>query len=490
MTVKIVSALRFTKTTANDPFRDAKRRRMSELFWDVSLILLVALLLAAPAIWNGYPLIYHDTEDYVTMSFTWDPPPWRIIGYSVVAWLGRPFGTLWSVVVLQSLIGSWLLHEVAAAFLPHWRRWGFLVLSLSLVATTGLPWMASELMPDVFAGFVPLIIGILAFGNRLSLVRRLVLAAVGVLAILVHMSHVAVAAGLLIVLAVMWVGARYIRSLPRPALGLVTLTVVLGTLAVPAIHAAATGKPFFSRGGRVLQLALFVQNGIAKTYLDTVCPRGAHYKLCQYRDQLPSTADAFLWAHWASPFWKLGGWTGMQQEAEQIVDGAIQEYPEEVVKDAAANTWEQYWEIELGDGLAPKRHPHWPGEYYDVGKARYPHEFQDYLAARQQRGGGIDFRPLNDMQVPLAEAGRLLAMVLTLLAFRRRDRIGVGLGLVVLLALLGNAVVCGAISNPHERYQNRVVWDALAVALILVARKRDSREYGVGITGDRVAETV
>ena len=29
---------------------------------------------------------------------------------------------------------------------------------------------------------------------------------------------------------------------------------------------------------------------------------------------------------------------------------------------------------------------------------------------------------------------------------------------LVLLGLIGNAIICGTFSNPHDRYQSRVIW--------------------------------
>ena len=43
-----------------------------------------------------------------------------------------------------------------------------------------------------------------------------------------------------------------------------------------------------------------------------------------------------------------------------------------------------------------------------------------------------------------------------------------GLALFVLVALLGNAFICGALSNPHHRYQSRLIWLAPLVVLLAV----------------------
>jgi len=52
---------------------------------------------------------------------------------------------------------------------------------------------------------------------------------------------------------------------------------------------------------------------------------------------------------------------------------------------------------------------------------------------------------------------------------RRLDDLTLLAGTVT-LALLGNAVVCGVISGPHDRYGARMVWIATFVVLIAAAR--------------------
>jgi hypothetical protein len=49
----------------------------------------------------------------------------------------------------------------------------------------------------------------------------------------------------------------------------------------------------------------------------------------------------------------------------------------------------------------------------------------------------------------------------------------VSLPALVLLGLIGNAIICGTFSNPHDRYQSRVVW--LPSLVLLLALTRDRR---------------
>jgi hypothetical protein len=49
------------------------------------------------------------------------------------------------------------------------------------------------------------------------------------------------------------------------------------------------------------------------------------------------------------------------------------------------------------------------------------------------------------------------------------------LAATVALALLSNAFVCGALSNPHDRYGARMVWLAMLVAILALLRMTERR---------------
>ena len=83
----------------------------------------------------------------------------------------------------------------------------------------------------------------------------------------------------------------------------------------------------------------------------------------------------------------------------------------------------------------------------------------------------MGFRFINIVDVPMAYLS--LAGLVALLAFAimsAEAEAAVFLG-AIMLALAGNAVICGALSNPHDRYQSRLVWIAtFAVGLVVSER--------------------
>jgi hypothetical protein len=436
--------------------------------WRILSVLLVTALLLAPAFWNGYPLVYFDSEDYVEISFSWQPIIYRIMTYGAFVTVARPFDTLWVVVWVQAAMMAWMLHEAVWAWVGRWRPQMYTVLGVVLVVFTGLPWVVSQIMADMFAGLAVLGLAILAFGGgALPRWRRVLLVPIVVLAVSVHMSHVAVSLGLVLVFLALWLASRLSLRMPRPRLGLAVLAALLGTASVPAVHYAATGRAFFTESGQVLQLALFVQDGLAQKYLDQVCPKGAALKMCAHKDELPYTADEFLWGD--SPFEGMGGWKAMHDEAGVIVKGAIAMFPRDVGEAMVGNTVTQFGLIAAGEDLVPMT---W--HFVKTQIRHYPHDFRAFRFARQQRREGISFDAMNKVQVPVAQAAQIAMLGVLFFAWRRRDRIGVGILVTVMLALLGNAFVCGALSNPHDRYQNRLVWLSL-MSVVICAVRLDQR---------------
>jgi len=94
--------------------------------------------------------------------------------------------------------------------------------------------------------------------------------------------------------------------------------------------------------------------------------------------------------------------------------------------------------------------------------------------ARQQRGE-ISFTAINKLDYPIALLSMALLPVIVLLAWWRTIPPAFGeFAALCAIALLANAFVCGAMSNPHDRYGARLVWIAVfavAVALVPLAER-------------------
>ena len=104
-----------------------------------------------------------------------------------------------------------------------------------------------------------------------------------------------------------------------------------------------------------------------------------------------------------------------------------------------------------------------------------PAQVPAYLAARQQRGH-FRFTVLNMIHVTVGFLSLLgLALLLYRALIRGRWEEATLPGLV-LVALIGNAIVCATFSNPHDRYQSRVIWlPTLVLALAQIRNPKSLR---------------
>lgn len=431
------------------------------LYETLGVVLLCPVLLCV-ALWNGFPIIFYDTGAYMLQGLGHVFIAERSPIYSGFLSLSGGAVSLWLVAIAQCAITAFVMTEFARAVRPELSLWALLGIGAFLCMTTGLPWYAAQIEPDCFVAIVPMALYLLAFhGARLGMTRGIMLFVAAALSIACHPSHIALAAGLLAAIAALrFAPAAWIGALPRPRLALAVLSLAVALIAVVIANYAFTKQVFFSRSGAIFLEARIMEDGLIKPVLDADCPQ-ANYAVCRYKDRLPSRADTWLWMEKASPFKKLGGFALRGKESAILVRESLTRYPLENAIVALQDALLQFFWFQTGDGIVPQE---WVlnREF----KIAIPQQLSAYDRANQQEGE-IWFVPINIVHVPVA-ALSLAALYLVLRRVqRRRDwRAGV-LPAFVLVALIGNAFICGVFSGPHGRYQSRIMWlPAFAVLLI------------------------
>jgi len=295
--------------------------------------------------------------------------------------------------------------------------------------------------------------------------RRVLVVVITGLAVACHPSHLGLSGGLLIVGGIIRYAARFWPFLPQLRLRSALASLGLALALLLASNFALARSLFISRSGSVFVFARLMQDGIVQRLLDDTCPQSG-YKLCAYKNRLKSRADAWLWAP-DSSFRALGGFHSPQQQDEdnRIIFDSLKRYPVLQLRAAVYDSALQFLTFKTGDGIEPQVWVLGPGLHRLI-----PWQMRAYLEARQQKGL-LRFRTLNLVHVPVGMLALLgLLLVLYKTGFSRRwDE--AALPALVLLALMGNAIICGTFSNPHDRYQSRVIW--LPVLVLLLARARD-----------------
>jgi hypothetical protein len=434
----------------------------------LAIALLVPILLSV-AIWNRFPIIFYDTGAYLLQGLGFAFVEERSPVYSLFLFATGASLSLWLVVIVQAAMTGFVMVETARALAPRLTLPWFIALALALVVLTGIAWYAGQVEPDCFTAVVALSFYLLLFhSGELSRGRRIALFLIAGLAIACHPSHLVLAAGLVAVAAIYWaVSRRSAREWPavNPVLPIVSLA--LGIVLIVASNFGYTRQVFVSRAGPVFVFARLVQDGIVMRLLEETCPQSG-YHLCAYKDEMPRTADQWLWDS-DTPFKKLKGFEGTTAESERIIFDSLRRYPLMHLRTAWDDSYRQFTLFHTGDQVEPQEWVLYPNFERFV-----PRQVHAYMTARQQKGE-FDFLPWNTIDVPIGWIS--LALLAGLLAFelvRARHREAVFLGFI-LIVLAGNAAVCGALSNPHDRYQSRIIWLATFALGIAAAAHLSSR---------------
>ena len=429
--------------------------------WRCGAVLLGALMLAWPSFYNGFPLIYPDSMTYLSdgrvvaralflhqysdyygvrsffyslgiLPFHWDISPWPIVA-------------------LQCLLVAWIVWLVARSVAPQRIVASYLILVLFLSLLTGVSWYASFILPDILGPLLYLSFYLLAFArDTLSRAERWGLYLIAVWGITSHASHFVLAAGLFVLLVLFAAFER--KPFLRRVLSLGELAVIIAVAAAAqmALHGYLYGKPTLNGERPPYLMARLVADGPGRWYLEKNCPR-LQWAICNHLGQLPNDPDEFLWSE-----------TGIYQSAsaaeqEQIgqeemplVIATLRAYPMQQLSISAASFRNQL----LNFGVYGFNANDWMlSQFDDV----LPRARASYLGSRQAR----DALPLDlftDIQWWTIVASLAAMAVLIPLLWRRHSPRLAGLTLVVVAAVVANALITGALSVVDDRYQCRVIW--------------------------------
>ncbi|HUO02731.1 MAG TPA: hypothetical protein VMU31_08135 [Rhizomicrobium sp.] len=421
----------------------------------------LSVLFLAIALWNRFPLVFYDTGGYLAEGLEGAFLPERSPVYSLFLYLTGSGVSLWPVVFLQAAMTAYLVTLTARAEVADLSLGRLILLGAILMLATGIGWYVGQVEPDCMTPLVVLGAYLLLFRGRfLGIGQSMLVTAITGLAIASHPSHLGLMAGLLIIALVLRWTWRKGNLQIIPAFGAFLLALAL----IFTSNYVLTRQVFLSRSASVFVFARLMQDGIVKRLLDDTCP-GSGYSLCGYQNRLKTRADAWLWGP-DSLFRATGGFRGDHAEETRMIMDSIRRYPVLQTWDAVRDSVRQFFTFKTGDGIESQEWVLKPVFEKDA-----PAQMAAYLAARQQQEGKFRFTTLNMVHVTVGMLS-LLGLVVLLYSLSRNGRWQeLKFPALVLIALIGNAIVCATFSNPHDRYQSRVIW--LPALVLILARMKD-----------------
>ena len=431
-------------------------------------IIVAALLMSLLALANGYPFVFDDSGTYVSQAIKFEGGLSRPPFYSFFLLVLHLRQSLWPIPVAQNLIVTWLLFLLLALLWPTLSSARIFAVVMLTALLTYLPWVANQVMPDVYTPLVLVLVFLLVFAwDHLSRLERLVFPPLLAMMVAFHQAHGPFALGLLAAALAFGWWYRYGRVWLLRGTVVVVMPVLLALAGQSFYGYWEIGRWTPSPAAPFFLLARLVYDGPAKQYLDEVCP-GAGFFLCSQRDRFVNDSNWFLWTK-ASPLETMirnVAEARALDEASAIVAGTLRTHPGAVLASVFTNTLDQlmmFGTVNLGCNSCLG------GKIDTTIHDFFPHEYGQFLNSRQISGRWpLAAISAGHVAIVLAAIGALMLNRHKLDDEPRRFLF------LLLWALLLNAILMGGLSIPAHRYGARLTWllPMLAAALLMAGGVR------------------
>ena len=475
-------------------------------------ILAGLLMIMAVVTLNGRPSVFTDTDDYFVEGRTFalgiayaigvkkpDPPPTdpqdiadaqqlaadehmshteigaRSPIYGALLYVTQRIGTIWLTSIVQALIGAWLVFLLWRASCPRAPLWTAYATEAVVAFGSTLPFFASFAMPDVFAGYAAAAsVLLLVYWDRLKIAERVVLIVLLAFAMCVHTSHLLNTIAMAVAAVLGFIILRAPRQLASAALFGV-IGAILATLLINAGYKESVQLRTGDELHRPPFLAMrVIADGPGRNYLRADCGPNAAWTLCQFKALPNVDSQDMLWSDDRSKgIFNVTTYENrlkMEQEENSFVLHAVAFDPLGQIIASARNWGDQLRMVYVDD---PLRNPHYylTNAYWSTTNLPWLINHAAYCG-RDHWGCGA--RLTMDGSVWLHGGLFMLGLgvigwwvsrkeVLAAVPYAKvswgDDHVRLLMALLLLvLAVLVNAFVCGALSGPFARYQARIAW--------------------------------
>ncbi len=389
----------------------------------------------------------------------------RSVYYGALLYAGHMAGGFWLTVFVQALFVAACIFLTLKTFFGE----GFVrtVVAIGVLAVvTPVSFFTAYLMPDIFAGIAILAcVNLLVFGPRLRGAELAFWFVVLSLALTFHSSHllIGVAFAVLGLALAAFLGGKG-RWLASAVLFAAILTAILAegvfNLAVTKIVGSPPIRPPFL-------MARVIEDGPGYAYLKQAC-RDNRYAVCAFADRLPMSSDDFLW----NPDPKGGVFatadapTRRALSAEQMafLAGVMAFDPFGQLAVSLSNGFKQ-----LGlFGLTEFNYSGGTRRYF---AAKLPSLYLDPMKQTLAYKEAMPTAPLSWLIYATVFVSLGFIVSAHLIGGKAVARTAVppemlGFMALIVTGIVLNAMICGALSSPHDRYEARVIWLVPFVALI------------------------
>lgn len=422
------------------------------------------LLLCSAAAYNGYPLVFFDSGAYLRAFIEFHNLPDRPIFYSIFVGLLHWRWSLWPIVFGQSLITVFVVERTLAHLVPRYSTGVAFGVLFALTVATSLPWFTGQIMPDFFTPLlVPTIYLVVLERDSLARLEYIVFLLILYIAEATHYTHIALTLGLLLFLSTVAVALRVMPLRNLLPVGVVTATAIISIYAVNYVERR---ELVFAPYSSIFLLDRLLAYGTAQEYLSDNCAL-KYYEICPYVDELKKLrgSGGFQWDQ-SGVLPRIGGPEHYRFEAQKLVRDIVLNAPIKHLWLVLGATAEQLFNFPTGRQFGSYGEG---TQIYRMIATYFPGELGAYLSSKEYLGT-LDLGFINAIDIPVAYCSLVAFAGLFVLAIAKRDVKLVTLMTIVLLSLLGNAFLCGALSSGDTRYQSRLMPLVSLVVIVGVCR--------------------
>ena len=452
------------------------------------LLILSTVSFMAPALWNGFPLIFTDSLSYLTSGIELVAPVDRPIFYGIYLRFTNYIFDLWGAVFFQSALLIFLLMKFSMSIAPDFRRVNSLAWILASSILGIAPWFSSQISPDIFTAclFLTYMIWVFSYENS----SRLNAIYIGLLMIAVQCMH----SGNIMIGFILYVCITIVLAIQKKSLKsikkfsvLILITLSISTALIIVSNVVFHQGLTFNRWGKVIFLARLLEDGPALKYLKAKCSDSklnTCIALPLFEDASQKEVELGLVHNpelknmilnsllWDGGINKIGGLDKVNSEASQIIFGTIYEYPKDVLISILKNTFDQLKTFTVGNQLGSTAHLDAINNFI---KLYFPEKVDAYVQSMQFQDKVKPFTAaINPFYTTIIYISIIFLFAVLIKSciqgFKSMNKTSIQ---ILILSVFGfmvaNAVVTGGLSAVFDRYQGRVIWLLPAVALFLIA---------------------
>jgi len=364
-----------------------------------------------------------------------------------------------------------LIYKTLSLTVPTNRRY-FLHFSMIvfLVLLTGFGWYSSQLMPDIFTAGVFLVFFIVLAEKKMTIFNSVMYLTVLFFFLISHFSNVMISILLILTFLVLILfrsGLFADRLMAFKRLSVLTLGTVCSVffLMINHYYHGSGFRP--SLTPNVFLAARLTEDGIMKKYLDENCDK-VNNIMCDSIKLLPTSFNDFLWPD-RSYLKQIGYSMSQWEEADSAFAPIVRDilttprYLKMYIWEDVKGTCRQLFSLNLGVGIATFREDSAP--YYPI-KAHLNNEAVEFLNTYQS-WGGLKFDILDLVNYFIL--GCSVILIFWACYFKKIPQSILFLIVICSLGYFYNAAVTSSLADVSSRFQSRISWLLVLIAMIIIS---------------------